>query len=137
VLEAAEPEALDAGDEQGFTPLQLACFFGAPDAARRLLARGADPSSVSAGPPRTTPLLAALAGPNPELVPDLLAAGADVSGRGDGGFSPLHSAAAHGNAGAVRALLAAGADPSATNDAGATPADLARGAEVAALLPAR
>ena len=137
VLERADPAELDAPDEQGFTPLQLACFFGAPDVARWLLARGADPSSVSTGPPRTTPLLAVLAGPTPDLVADLLAAGADVTLRGDAGFTPLHSAAAHGDAEAVRALLAAGADPAATNDAGATPASLATSPEVAALFPSR
>lgn len=134
---AVAVDGVDLVSPDGFTPLELACFFGRRPAARLLLDAGADPSSTSTGSIRTTPLLAAIAGPDPDIADDLLAAGADAAGRGDGDFTPLHAAANRGLVDLVRALLAAGGDPAALGDDGRNPADLAMAAgfpEVAALL---
>ena len=55
----------------------------------------------------------------------LLARGARVNERQEGGYTPLHQAAARGDAELVTMLLDAGADPAARTDVGATPGDLA------------
>jgi ankyrin repeat protein len=123
---ARDPGAARAHGADGFTALQLAAFFGRPEAAAALLAAGADVNAVSRGGLRTTPLLAALAGPAPSMAFGLLEAGADVHARGDGGFTPLHSAAQGGHDAEAAALLERGADPAARADDGRTPLDLAR-----------
>ncbi|HEX2043005.1 MAG TPA: ankyrin repeat domain-containing protein, partial [Acidimicrobiales bacterium] len=45
-----QPELAHASAADGFTPLQLASFFGHPAAVRVLLDRGADVGAVSANP---------------------------------------------------------------------------------------
>ena len=42
-----EPATANAFADDGFQPLGLACFFGHVGAARLLLERGADPSSLA------------------------------------------------------------------------------------------
>jgi ankyrin repeat protein len=132
-----DPARLDAYSGDGFTSLMLAAFMGRQEAMDFLLRRGANPRLASRGGLKTSPLLAALAGPRPDLALPLIAAGADVHAQGDSGFTPLHSAAHHERPDIVRALLAAGADPRAKTADGKTPADLARtkgNAQVAAVL---
>jgi ankyrin repeat protein len=134
---------LDAGAQadvrspDGFTPLQLAAYFGAPAAAALLVERGADVDAVADNPQRIAPLHAAVAGRRPEVVRLLLAAGAAPDARQQSGWTPLLAAAQHGNLEMAQALLDAGADPTAANDEGVRPADLARTHghdEVAALI---
>lgn len=119
---------VEARTPDGFTPLQLAAYFGAPGAAGTLLLAGADVHAVSGNPMRIQPLHAAAAGRHGEVAGLLIAAGADVDARQSHGYAPLHSAAQNGDAALVDALLAAGADRSATTDDGRTPAQLAEAA---------
>jgi aryl-phospho-beta-D-glucosidase BglC (GH1 family) len=61
----------------------------------------------------------------PAAVKTLLAAGADVQARVEGGWTPLHFAAGTSETPAVvKTLLDAGADPTAKDTAGQTPFDL-------------
>ncbi|HEY7175986.1 MAG TPA: ankyrin repeat domain-containing protein [Micromonosporaceae bacterium] len=115
----------DRRTSDGFTPLQLAAYFGAPTAAVELIAAGADVNAVADNPMRIQPLHAAAAGRHGDVAALLIDAGAAVNGKQRHGWTPLHSAAANGDETLVTRLLAAGADPAATNDDGHTAADVA------------
>jgi ankyrin repeat protein len=54
----------------------------------------------------------------------LLDSGAEVNGRGEGGFTALHSAAQNGDEELARLLLDQGADPRLAAEDGRRPADL-------------
>jgi ankyrin repeat protein len=127
---------VDGRTLDGFTPLQLAAFFGAPEAAADLIGAGADVNAVADNPMRIQPLHAAAAGRNTDVAVMLIEAGADVNARQRHGWTPLHTAAQHGDAELVTALLAAGASATVANDDGRTPADLAVDAGCADLFPA-
>ncbi|HEV8610349.1 MAG TPA: ankyrin repeat domain-containing protein [Thermoanaerobaculia bacterium] len=123
---SGDPSQANAVASDGFTPLGLAAFFGHLDSARLLLENGADPNRAASNARRVASLHSAVAGGNLEIVRELLAYGADVRARQEGGFTPLHSAAGEGREEMVRLLLAHGADGSSRSDAGKTPADMAR-----------
>ncbi len=131
-LTAGVAGALDGGADpdrrtpDGFTPLQLAAFFGAPATAALLIERGADVDAVADNPMRIQPLHAATAGGHREIALLLISAGARLDGRQRHGWTPLLAAADHGDAELVEALLAAGADATASNDDGLAPAEAAR-----------
>lgn len=118
----------------GYTALQLACFFGHDDIAQLLIARGADVNAHSRNPRHIQPLHAAAAGRSPAIVGALLAAGADPNGVQQDGLRPLHAAAQNGDTTMVGLLVGAGADPALTNDAGETPRSLAERAGHAAVV---
>jgi len=118
--------AVDARTPDGFTPLHLAAFFGAPAVAALLIARGADVAAVADNPMRIQALHAAASGGHVGIATALLAAGADPDAVQQGGYTPLHAAAANGDTRLVRVLLAAGADPARAKDDGVRPAELAR-----------
>jgi ankyrin repeat protein len=90
--------APDAWTADGFTPLHIAAFANNVDAARELLAAGADPNVIAtASFARVTPLgTCAFAGAN-EVARLLLEHGADRTLTADDGFTPLDSALANGN----------------------------------------
>ena len=121
----ADPAALNAVSEDGFTPLHLASFFGHAEAARTLLDRGAALETVAENPMRVRPLHSAAASGSTDVVRLLVEAGADVGAAQEGGFVPLHAVAQNGDAEAVELLLAAGASPDARTADGRTAADLA------------
>lgn len=73
----------------GWTPLHLAAFFGHADAARLLLAAGADVGAVSQNSLTNTPLHAATAGKHAEIALLLLERGADPLRTDAGGYTPL------------------------------------------------
>jgi ankyrin repeat protein len=125
-LLAAEPARSNEFAADGFTPLGLASFFAHPTVARVLLASGADPSQAAHNGTRVAPLHSAVAGGSVEIVRELLAHGADVHARQEGGFTPLHNAAFEGVEEMILLLLAHGSDRTARTDAGKTTADLAR-----------
>lgn len=124
LLDAGGP--VDGRTPDGFTPLHLAAYFGAPRVTTLLLARGADVAAVADNPMRIQALHAAAAGRHLEIAAALLAAGADPNARQQSGYTPLMAAAGNGDADLTRALLATGADPALTNDSGARAADIAR-----------
>jgi uncharacterized protein len=127
--------AANAWSSDGFQPLQLAAFFGRPEAVELLLAHGAEVSTPARHQFRVTALHAALAGPTPEVARALIAAGADVSARQQGGVTPLQEAAGNGLTDLVRVLLDHGADPGQRDDNGRTAADWARERNQPAVLP--
>jgi ankyrin repeat protein len=119
------PDLLDAAAADGFTPLQLASFFGQPQAVDLLIARGADVNAPSGNAAGLHALHSAVAGRHVEVVALLLAGGAEPGARQRGGWTPLMAGAAHGDEDIVGLLLDQGADPTARNDDGKTAADLA------------
>jgi ankyrin repeat protein len=119
------PDLIEATAADGFTPLQLASFFGHPDAVRLLLDRGAGVGTVSGNPSRLQALHSAAAGGHGEVVSLLLDAAADPDARQQGGFTPLMAAAAGGDEILVQRLLDRGANPAVTSDDGKAAADLA------------
>jgi len=121
----ADPAAVDAVAGDGFRPLQLAAFFGQPEAARLLLERGAPVDAVSGNDAGLRALHSAAADGHAGIVTLLLEAGADPGPRQQGGFTPLMAAALHGDESMVAALLAAGADVTARSDDGRDAAGLA------------
>jgi ankyrin repeat protein len=125
-LLGTDPTLVNAWSSDGFQPLGLACFFGQREAAELLLARGAELNTAARHPFHVTALHAALAGPEPGIAAVLIAAGAEVNARQQGGFTPLHTTAHSGLLELTRLLLLNGADPTLANDAGQTPAAIAR-----------
>jgi ankyrin repeat protein len=121
----------------GYTPLQLACFFGREEVARYLVENGADVHAVSQNSMTIMPIHAAAAGNHNAIVRLLLEAGADSNATQQDGFRPLHAAAQNGNAELVRLMLDHKADPTLTTATGQTAADVAMAAghgDIAALL---
>lgn len=123
---AQQPELVNAYAPDGFQPLGLACFFRQLQAARILLAHGAQVNSPSNNPAKVMPLHSAVASQQLELAAMLIKAGAQVNARQGGGFIPLHGAAQNGQMDMVRLLLEYSADPGLVNDQGKTPAEFAR-----------
>jgi uncharacterized protein len=125
-LVAADSASVDARSADGFTPLHLAAFFGHLDAARMLMAHGADVDARGTGWMTGTALHSAASARHAEVVGSLLEAGADPSARQSGGWIPLHAAARNGDSVSVALLLAAGSDPAAVNDEGMSVLEMAR-----------
>lgn len=122
---AADPARAAAFSEEGFTALHLAVFGRQEEAAHALLERGADPNALSRNEAvRVPPLGTAAFVRSLPLARLLLDAGADVNGRGEGGFTPLHTAAQNGDEELARLLEERGADPNLAADDGRRPADL-------------
>src|SRR5262245_48996864 len=127
-LVAADPSLAAAFSPDGFTALHFPAFFGgdgAADAARTLLAAGADVNARSVNLLSVLPLHSAVAGDHHAVAVVLIEAGADVNATQRHGWTPLHGAAQNGSAETVELLLAAGADPTARNDDGRSAAELA------------
>lgn len=116
---------LNAYSRDGYTPLQLACFFGHEEVANQLVSRGANVNAISRNPMVIQPIHAATAGNHLGIVRLLLEAGADPNAVQQDGFRPLHAAAQNGNAAMVRLLLEHGADPTFPDAKGQQPRDLA------------
>jgi ankyrin repeat protein len=115
----------DAVSSDGFTPLQLASFFGHLDAVKTLLTLGAHANIQSQNPMKLVALHSAAAGGNALVVEALLDAGANVNARQHGGWTALHAAAGQGSSEMTRILTHHKADPQAASDDGTTPAQLA------------
>lgn len=125
----ADPAAVTAYAGDGFTPLHFAAFFGRDDAARLLIARGAEVDAFGRGWMTGTAMHSAVSRAQAEVVRILLDGGADPNVRQSAGWTPLHSAAANRDLRSVRLLLDAGSDPAAVNDEGRSVTDLAEEAD--------
>ncbi len=90
-----DASAADSYTMDGWTPLHLAAFFGAPRAATLLLAHGANLHTLSTNAMTNTPLHAALAAKHLPLVRLLLDAGANPALE-CAGYSPLDIAEGNG-----------------------------------------
>lgn len=110
----------------GFTPLQLACYFGHEAVAAWLIAQGADVEAAAKNRMRIRPLHAAAANGNLAILETLLAHGADVNAQQARGFTALHTAADSNNPEMARLLLQHGADRELHSDDGQTPLALAQ-----------
>lgn len=108
ILEAW-PDAANHYSSDGFTPLQLACFFGYPDSARLLIDAGADVLAVAHNAMQIQPIHAAVAARNADIVRMLIAAGADVNARQQDDFTPLAAARQNQDQVIEEMLVAAGA----------------------------
>jgi len=124
-LLAQQPDLATTWSPDGFTPLHLACFFGAPAVLDHLLGAGADVNAIARNPMKVRPLNSAVATGQEACVHTLLAAGAWVDGNQHGAITPLMGAAASGNERLVEMLLAKGADRTLSSDGGQTAADYA------------
>lgn len=120
-----DPALVRAYGGGGHTPLGLAALFGRVEAARLLLARGAEVDAPGRGPSPLRPMHSAVSGLHHDLAALLLDAGADVNAPSPGGLTPLMLAALRGDAALCALLLARGADAGATDDEGRAAADLA------------
>jgi len=98
---------LNQYSRDGFTPLQLACFFGHEDVAAWLIKQGADVNALSRNPLATRPLRAAVAGNHLGIAHSLLAAGADPTP--PDAETPLGIARESGNEAMIELLLGYGA----------------------------
>lgn len=98
--------SLEALDDQGYTPLAVACHHNALEAVEVLLELGANPQG--AGPPAKPPLLLAS---SEEVLLALLDAGAEPDPPADFAETPLGLALERRELEVVRRLLALGADP--------------------------
>jgi ankyrin repeat protein len=110
----------------GWTALHLTASFGQIEAARALLAAGANVAAHSWNGLDGEPLHAAAARKgNTAMVAVLLDAGAQVNARQSHGLTALHLAAHNGDDDLVTLLLARGARRHLVTDEEKTPADLA------------
>ena len=122
----AEPQRASEYAPDGFTPVALAAFFGHADAARALIAAGADVRAPARNAFKVQALHAAVAGRNLEIVKAVLEAGADPNAQQQAGFRPIHEAGTNANRALADLLLAHGADPLLPADSGKSAIDLAR-----------
>ena len=122
----------DDWTRDGETPLHVAAFVGAREAAVELLAHGADMDAKT--PLDWAPLHYAAASNGHDVVVVLLAGGADMNAPVVGDWTPLHLAVWADNRGAVEALLVRGAELTVATSDGETPLDLSKSNEMSALL---
>ncbi|MGA7414834.1 MAG: ankyrin repeat domain-containing protein [Bryobacteraceae bacterium] len=132
-----DPALLESHSGDGWTPLHLSAFFGHKELAEALLAQGAQVDSRSTNSMQNTPLHAATAGRQVELMKLLLEHGADADATQEGGWTALHAAAQNGDRAMIEVLLASNASINVRAGNNQSPLDLAllKGHhEVAALL---
>lgn len=122
----ADPQRASEYAPDGFTPVALAAFFGHADAARALIAAGADVRAPARNAFKVQALHAAVAGRNIDIVKAVLEAGADPNAQQQAGFRPIHEAGTNANRVLAELLLAHGADPLLPADSGKSAIDLAR-----------
>jgi ankyrin repeat protein len=115
---------IDVLDHGGFTPLHRAIQMAQVDAARKLLAYGADPRRLTEDGSTTLGLAAGVADDD-DAIGMLIEAGVEVNEMDRLGRTALHVAAAYGSLAALKQLLAHGADPNAVGFGRSTPLHVA------------
>ncbi|HEX5170874.1 MAG TPA: ankyrin repeat domain-containing protein [Cyclobacteriaceae bacterium] len=119
------PDLIDSYSTDGFTALGLACFFGHVDVVKYLIDKGANVNKPSSNSFHVAPIHSAAAISDYEIISLLLAHGADVNVRQQGGVTPLHSAGHNGQTKIAKLLIDHGADTDAKTDDGKTAVDMA------------
>lgn len=114
---------LNAIDEEGRTPLNLAISLKNTQAIDLLIKGGADVHTKDKG--GNTSLHWVIAQGLEKKISLLINRGADVDARNDQGLTPLHLAALYGNEQAIKLLIDKGAKVDDKNDQGLTPLHLA------------
>jgi uncharacterized protein len=122
----SDPEVVHQYNQDGFTPLALACYFGQYEAARYLAFKGADVNQPLKGDSGIRPIHLAVAGNHLDIVRMLIEHDVQINVQHDTGITPLHYAAKHGNPDMLITLLEEGADVNITMEDGMLAADLAR-----------
>lgn len=121
----ADSALLESVSSDGFTPLDLASYFGHRDLVMFLLERGAKVEHEIRNEHLFTALTGAVAEGHREIARALLDGGANVNHRYAQGATPLITAARNGDAEMVKLLIASGARTEQTNEAGETAAEVA------------
>lgn len=124
VLIRAGADVNGCEQEQQFSPLNSAAICGNLEAAKSLIAAGANVASVNHE--QATPLhfVAHAARNRLELVDLLVQKGANIQAPDKDGNTPLHAAARHSNGEMAQALLTHGADPECRNLKGKKPSEV-------------
>ena len=125
-LLADNPGQAGAYSGDGFTALHYAAFFsGNADVASSLLDAGAEVDAVARNSQQVTPLHSAAARRDNTIAQLLLARGANVNARQQGGETALMEAAQNGDTALFDSLLSYGADPTLSTEDGRTAVDFA------------
>lgn len=106
--------------KDGFTPLQLACYFNQETTALWLIEQGADVNAVAKNKIQIAPIHAAATHGNLAILRALLEKGADVNAAQAGGFTAVHQAAHRNNVPMAKLLLQFGANPKQLDATGQT-----------------
>lgn len=115
--------------KDGFTPLQLACYFNRKVAALWLIEQGANVNTISQNQMRIAPLHAAATHGNLAILRALLEKGAAVNVAQEGGYTAVHQAAHRNNVPMAQLLLEFGADPHQPDAKGQSAMQLAQAEE--------
>jgi ankyrin repeat protein len=103
----ANPKAFHVVNEEGFSPLTLACYRGNNEVAKLIVENGADINHKS---PSGTPLMASIVKGNNDMIAFLLLKNTDVNLTDETGITALMYAAMFKNKNAVLLLLQKNAD---------------------------
>lgn len=125
-LLSSAPQTVNDYNEDGFTPLALACYFGHHEVARYLILKGADVNKPLNNSLGIYPLHLAVAGNHIDLVRMLIEHDVQINVQQHSGVSALHYAAKHGDPDMLILLLENGAEIDILMEDGKLPADLAR-----------
>jgi uncharacterized damage-inducible protein DinB len=112
--------------KDGFTPLQLACYFNQEAAALWLIEQGAAVNAIAKNNIQIAPIHAAATHGNLIILRTLLEKGADVNAAQDGGFTAVHQAAHRNNVPMAELLLQFDANPHQPDAKGQTALQLAQ-----------
>ncbi|MFB3063207.1 MAG: ankyrin repeat domain-containing protein [Gammaproteobacteria bacterium] len=119
-----QPDQVNTVAPDGFQALGLASFFAQPKVVAALIAEGAD-VNYQAPANQLAALHGAVAGKCAASARHLLAAGANIDARQQGGYTALMAAAANGLTEILKLLLEHDADAAITDDQGNTARDQA------------
>ncbi|ADY22086.1 ankyrin repeat domain-containing protein [Bacillus paranthracis] len=119
------PSAINEFSDDGWTLVHLSAYFGQKEIASFLLESGADIHIRAKNENENTPLQAAIANKQSELVAFLIEKGSDVKAIQSGGWTGLHEAALLGSEEIVMLLLENGAKKAIKKNDGKTAYDIA------------
>ncbi|QJD94490.1 ankyrin repeat domain-containing protein [Mucilaginibacter robiniae] len=122
----SNPELVNQHNDEGFTPLALACYFGHYEVARYLAFKGADVNQALDNGLDIHPIHLAVAAKHTDIVHMLIEHNVQLNVQQSSGITPLHYAAKNGDPEMLAMLLENGADLHIKMEDGLTPADLAR-----------